>query len=206
MGDISETITRLLEARGWTLGQLAYRAELPRTTVVSLVKRGSKRPSHKTIIKIAGAFGVSPEELDGSLVKQPLVESYLDQWERAKLAAPVPVPVYAGFEVPLGRTRELLDYVYVSPKVAAGKSLGAFRCDGDCMQPYINDGDLIIIDTEAVPREGDIILCMVDDKLIVGRYRMENGRPVIKNGHGAEDLSACQKASVIIGRYTEFPR
>lgn len=49
---------------------IAYRAEIHRTQI-SLIESGQRLPRIDTLIKIAGAIGVSPCELLGGLVWEP---------------------------------------------------------------------------------------------------------------------------------------
>ena len=60
---IGERIEEVAKSQGISLRALSERAEMPYTTLYSIVKRGSKRLSHENIVKLANALGVSMNEL-----------------------------------------------------------------------------------------------------------------------------------------------
>lgn len=59
---IGEKIRQLRMARGWSQGQLEYRAGM-KGGYISLVESGKRNPKPETLGKIAGAFGITLEEL-----------------------------------------------------------------------------------------------------------------------------------------------
>lgn len=60
---IGERIEKVAKSQGISLRALSERAEMPYTTLYSIVKRDSKRLSHENIVKLANALGVSVNEL-----------------------------------------------------------------------------------------------------------------------------------------------
>jgi transcriptional regulator with XRE-family HTH domain len=65
IGDrIARNMRALLHAKGWTQGQLAYQAGMTQAAISQLTM-GRRRPSLQSIYQIAGAFGVTIEELAG---------------------------------------------------------------------------------------------------------------------------------------------
>jgi DNA polymerase V len=54
------------------------------------------------------------------------------------------------------------------------------RMQGDAMQDAgINDNDLLRVTTDIKAREGNIVLAMVDQDLVVRRFFLHKGRPVL---------------------------
>lgn len=51
--------------RGWTQGQLAYKAKIVGSGTLCNIERGKSRASPETLFKICDAFGVSVDELLG---------------------------------------------------------------------------------------------------------------------------------------------
>lgn len=66
---IGERIEKVVKSQNISLRELSKRAEIPYTTLYSIVKRGSKKLSHETISKLADALGVRESQLtsDGSI-------------------------------------------------------------------------------------------------------------------------------------------
>ena len=60
---VGERIEKVAKSQGISLRALSERAEMPYSTLYSIVKRGSTRLSHENIVKLANALGVSVNEL-----------------------------------------------------------------------------------------------------------------------------------------------
>ena len=198
-------LKRLRESRGLTRGELALKSGIKEDSIVSLEKRDSPRPSADNILKLAKAFEMDLAQVYerlglGTLEEHPA--TFYDLWERARLAAPLQIPVYSDFKVHLGETKEIpVDYVYYSRQKAGNRHLEAFLCSGYCMAPKINDGDTIIVDIDSPPSDNDIVLCLANGELVLGHYKSNDGQPLVQNGHGTHSLDGCQRWGVIIGVY-----
>jgi transcriptional regulator with XRE-family HTH domain len=197
-----EKIKRLRTERKWTQGQVAIKSGLSRAHIAVIESRDSSSVDTDTAIKLAHAFDMSVEELYGLENNEKPSATFDDLWERAKLATPIQIPVYSDFKVSLGMVREVpIDYVYYSRQKAGNRNLEAFLCAGYCMVPIINDGDTIVVDVDATPAENDIVLCLANDDLVLGRYKANRGRPFVQNGHGSHSLEGCQRWGVVVGVY-----
>jgi len=61
-GTLAERIRSAREQRGWTQEQLAYRADVSRSTIQNL-ENGRRQPHRASISRIAGALGIGLETL-----------------------------------------------------------------------------------------------------------------------------------------------
>jgi transcriptional regulator with XRE-family HTH domain len=205
---INIELRNLREEHHMTRGELSLVSGIPEPTIRALERRSTTRPSADVLLKLGNAYNMSLDQVYirlGLKTSTTHPEIFTDLWERARLASPVAVPVYDKFTVPLGESHEMpVDYVYYSRQKAGNKHLEAFRCAGDCMQPLISDGDTIIVDVETPPSVGDIVLCLVDDGLIIGHYKLVDDGPVIENGHGVHNIDECKRSAVVVGVYKSF--
>jgi transcriptional regulator with XRE-family HTH domain len=197
------------EMRGLTRGEFALKTGIGEENVASLEKRASTRLSAENVLKLSRAFDMTTDQVYEELGLKPPRKSkdtYIDLWERAKAAAPVPIPVYSDFKVHMGGVREMpVDYVYQSREKIGNHHKEGLRCIGDCMEPLIHDGETVIVDLDASPLPGNLILCLTDEGLIVGRYVIENGTPKVKNGHGTHPITECMRSAVVEGFYRDAP-
>jgi transcriptional regulator with XRE-family HTH domain len=197
-----QLLQALRESRRMTRGELALRSGIKELNIISLEKRDSPRPSAENILKIARALDMTLEQTYerlglGTIVERQ-VEPFTDLLELTRQAAPVAIPVYDNFNVHLGGAHDMpSDYMYFSRRSVGNKHLEAFRCEGTCMEPLINDGETIIVDVETPPSPGDIVLCLTDDGLICGHYRLVDGVPVIENGQGSHSIKECKRSAVV---------
>lgn len=200
METFKEKIKRLRISKGWTQGQLAIRSGLPRTTIASLENRGASRPSAETLDSLASAFGVTVRELlDKPNKKTTPAESPDDILERYRLAAPVSIPVYDHFVVRAGPAVEPpVEYVYKARAQAAPGNIEGYNVHGNCMEPEIPDGSVVIVDRDRPPQVGNIILCLINDEVIIGRIIDKDGELYLHNGHGDHRLDDCQAYAVVI--------
>jgi Predicted transcriptional regulators len=203
--NIGEKIKSLRQIRGLTQGQLSIKSGLPRTTIASIENKISARPSAAVLVKLATALNVDVSELyeaAGIYATESgkrHIETPDEILERLRLASPIAVPVYTDFVIHAGDNVEApIEYIYLARPKATGKNIEAYLIKGQCMEPDIRDGDIAIVDRDTVPEKGNIILCLINNEIVIGRYLMDKeGKPYIQNGHGKHDLKECQATAVV---------
>ena len=188
--------------------ELARRSGLDRGYIANL--EGSKsiqRPSADAFLKLAHAFNIKPEELyeaagyikgvEGTSTRPETPEEILD---RLRLATPQSIPVYAWEYFPFhaGEGIEPNEYVYRSRAKLANKNIEAYIAHGDCLKPYINDGDVIVIDRDGVIDSGDIVACLIDDKFHLLRVHKVADELWLEDNHGKFKFIDCQHAAPVI--------
>jgi transcriptional regulator with XRE-family HTH domain len=70
----AKNLLQLRQAAGYSQEDLAFRAAIHRTQV-SLLERGTRMPRVETLIKLAGALEVSPNELLDGIVWEPITRT-----------------------------------------------------------------------------------------------------------------------------------
>ncbi|MBA2084508.1 Transcriptional regulator, Cro/CI family [Dehalococcoides mccartyi] len=205
--NIGEKIKSLRQIRGLTQGQLSIKSGLPRTTIASIENKASSRPSASVLVKLASAFNIDVSELyeaaglyhDESKIRH--VETPEEILERLRLASPIAVPVYTDFVIHAGDNVEApIEYIYLARPKAVGKNIEAYLIKGQCMEPDIQDGDIAIVDRDIAPEKGNIILCLINSEIVIGRYLLDKeGKPYIQNGHGKHAIKECQATAVVTG-------
>ncbi len=192
---VGSKLRHLRESRGFTRGELSLKADISENTIISQEKRASRRLSVEMLTKYANAYGLTLAQLRSEIGLPPGREEEF-----------IKIPINEEYPVKAGKLTDLTtSSCLVLPAAKyAGRRLEAFRVKGICMEPQILDGSVLLIDRDMIPQPNQIILCMIDDDLHIGHYRVEDGKAFLENGHGRHDLSRCRNAAVVISAINEF--
>jgi transcriptional regulator with XRE-family HTH domain len=177
-----QVVKKHREIRSWSQSKLAQKSGLSLGQIKAIETRVSSRPSHEAVVRLAKAFNITESELypieglnkDSNPYKHDDFEELLT---RLRLAQPLQIPVYPNFKVHAGAVHaEPVDYVYVQRITTAPENIAAFRVTGECMEPKIENGDIVIVNTERSPEAGNHVI-----RIEVRRHALylgSAGRPV----------------------------
>ncbi len=185
---LGRLVKRLRAERGLTQGQLATYAGVTRSWV-SLVESGErKRPDSERLQAIARVLRVPPETLLAAAgyrasrdavhpLPQPspvdLIREGLARLEREQVLIVretiSPVSAGGGFAV------EAEEWVYVARPGEAGHRFMVVAVDGDCMAPEILPGYRVLVDKDASPRPGDLVVAEHEGEWIVKELQEREG-------------------------------
>ena len=111
----------------------------------------NKYPRIDKIEKIASYFGISKseiiEEISKPIAARPLPQVYTCKYYHS---------VSAGIGTNAGEDSDTYSYFFHSQSQA--DHCFAVDIEGDSMTPELHDGDIAIVDTEAEPQSGDIVV------------------------------------------------
>lgn len=171
------------------------------------MERGIVKTSHEDLDKLARILGkeITWFFLDEVKSSPRPPEAALSDIEVSIKAY---VPVYG--EVSAGPGMEPIDYVATTRSKAAPDTLRAFRVKGLCLNPEVKDGDTLIVDTALTPRNGDLVVCLIDGEASVKKYvekQGKDGKPekYLKNNHGTYMPENVQQIGVVV-EYTRKRR
>lgn len=198
-------IKELRALRGWTQNELANRSGVDRGALASIEVGKAKNPTTTNLLKLARAFNIRPEELyhaagyikDDRTIR-PIKETPEELLERLRLAHPVSVPVYSEFPIHAGEGVEPMDYVPMVRDKAGGRKLEGYLAHGNCLEPDIKDGSIIIVDRDGQIDNGDIVAALVDGMLYLARLRKIGDELYLENNDGRIKLEECQVAAPVI--------
>jgi transcriptional regulator with XRE-family HTH domain len=95
----------------------------------------------------------------------------------------------------------IVDYIYVrGPGTgSAPHNLVGVRVHGDCLAPWIIDGDVVVVDTTRTPESGNPVVATVDGTLHVKRLRIRpSGRWTLVSNEGEIAIEPYQINGVVI--------
>lgn len=199
-------IKELRALREWTQNELAKRAGIPRTNLASIETGKVVKPGTDTLLKLARAFKVRPEELyeaagyiiDTSVLVRLPKETPEEILERLRLVHPVTVPIYEDFPLHAGTPVEPIDYVPIVRDRARGKRLEGYIAHGKCLEPEVTDGNIIIVDRDGQIEHGDIVAALVDGMLYLARLRKIADELFLENNDGRIKLEQDTIAAPVI--------
>ena len=207
MNSLSIKIKELRAKREWTQDELSKRAGVPRTNLASIETGKVAKPGTDTLLKLASAFNIRPEELyqaagyikDGRVSYQnPLtIEEYL---ELAKLVVPGRIPIYTAYPCERYTLNEQIGFLY-RDRNKTKKSLESYVIYGGkpLMEPEIKGDDIIIVDREGEIKNGNIVACLFHDMLHLGKLRKIGDDLWLENNKGERiRFAECEVPAVVI--------
>jgi len=141
-------------------------------------------PSYREIAEFfhLGSIATVADHLEnlvekGFLVKDPFEARSLQltpRWDDRTFEIPLMGTIVAGYPIEAIRTNETIDI----PKDMMGKNVFALKVRGDSMvEDGIFDGDYIIIEQTDNPRNGEIVVALIDNEnATLKRFYREKGR------------------------------
>ncbi|MBA7683827.1 hypothetical protein ES703_92212 [subsurface metagenome] len=193
-----ELLERLLAQKGMSQRKLSILSDVDRGYINSLIKGKGGSITLRIAKQLAKALDVSPEIF--LKPAEPILhkETPADILERLRVVQPVSIPVYTEFPFHAGGFTEPVEYVYRERTKDAGKNIEGYEVHGSCLEPIIHDGDIIIIDMQGEIDNGDIVACLVDEKLCLGRMRKIADDLILETKDGMMRLEEAQLAAPVI--------
>lgn len=168
MATFAERLKSLRREKGWSQQRLADELELSKSSV-NMYERGEREPGFETMEAIADLFNVDMNYLYGRTdikIADPIVLDHS--------AAPAPRPIPKGFEempemvnlpvvgkiacgTPILAQQNIETY-YQSPKEWRASMF--LVCQGDSMEPFIKDGDMVAIREQQDAETDEIVAVM----------------------------------------------
>lgn len=176
---LANKVRALRESRHWSQENLAMEAGVSRSWVKELEAARFKSPGAAKLLAVAQALDAKAEEFLGLAGVQ--IESkpdsganprltYEQLLDELRMISPVPIPVV---EVPAHaghRGTPIINYIYAERPGAVNRELLCVAVRGDCMAPLIASGDLVIIDRGAWPEQGQIVVAVVAEEVLIRRF------------------------------------
>lgn len=197
--DIGETIKKIRAQKGLSLEQLGRRANTSATYIWKL-EHGERRSITLDMAeKLAAALDESPAIFLSSSRSGNITETPEEILEKLKLAQPISIPVYGKFHAgDVHEESEPVEYIYHAKDRSAGKNIEAYRVYGQCMEPKISNGDIVVVNRNLPGEPGDVLLCLVGNELVVGYLKLESGVLHLQNKEESVRLEDCQASAVVI--------
>jgi transcriptional regulator with XRE-family HTH domain len=161
--DFGKNVQVWRERRGWSMGMLADRSGVARSTISKLESGMRENAGSATMRKLARALDVPMSVLAGEDVGD-IPPSTIGSVRLVPLAN---VRASAG-----GHSWALQgDSVTADDRWAHGRDLVAYEVSGECMDPIVPPGSIVLVDRASThPTSTEIVLVLTDDGPEVKRY------------------------------------
>ena len=200
---LAKRLKELRTERTWTQQDLARRSGVSRQSISYYEQQDRERPPADLLLSLARAFNIRPEELyhAAGYIKEistaPPPETFDELLDRLRRAAPQSIPVYLDYPFHAGDGAGPTDYVYRRPNPIRGNFEG-YLVYGKCLEPVVGNGDIIIVDREAGIANGDLVACVVDNRLCVARLRKVADELWLETNSTKFKFEDCQMAAPVI--------
>ena len=186
-----EQFRQARHALGLTQAEVAKRAGVSVATVIRL--EAGKGGNYQSVVAVAGVVGLAPMQTSQP-VDDPLSPANLrqlaDKLEQAHteptyrvLAESVQVPIARSVAgAGSGSVYADAEYVpYSPPAQLRGHQFVAVLVNGSCLSPRISDGDVVVIDRDTTPIDGDIVAVRHDHEELLRLW--SGGQLLSYNSH-----------------------
>lgn len=153
--EISATLNRLLEAKGCKKIDVVNGTGINNSTIYDYFN-GKFLPTQKNVIKLAAFFHVKPEEIDPRLNPAPSNVIPINRTELHRI--PVIGTIACGD--PIYAEQNVVDYLELPGHLPDGAF--ALICEGDSMEPGLQDGDRVVIEPTPNVEDGEVAAVLVD--------------------------------------------
>ncbi|MBR3289568.1 MAG: LexA family transcriptional regulator [Clostridia bacterium] len=163
---LTERMKTLREQRAVSQKDLAAALQVAQSAVGNW-ESGARQPNLDRIRQIAAFFGVSVGYLLGTE----------DQPTPTPGRPLIPVLGYVRAGLPITATEEVLDFEEISRDMADAGSHFALRVQGDSMEPYLLEGDVVIVRQQEDVDSGDMAVILIggEDATVKKLVKHDNG-------------------------------
>lgn len=170
-------LKRLMELKSGSVKAFSEEIGLAYTTVRSILQRGVYNSNVENVLKICKGLNLKAEKiLDYDNGEQEL-ETEIDTLPVREI--PIVSQISAG--LPIYAEENILEHTYIATKkLNTNKEIFGLRVNGDSMDKEFRDGDVVIVEKDAVVENGQIAVVQVNGyNATVKRVRYEKDRIIL---------------------------
>ena len=170
-------LKRLMELKSGSVKAFSEEIGLAYTTVRSILQRGVYNSNVENVLKICKGLNLKAEKiLDYDDGEQEL-ENEIDTLPVREI--PIVSQISAG--LPIYAEENILEHTYIATKkLNTNKEIFGLRVNGDSMDKEFRDGDVVIVEKDAVVENGQIAVVQVNGyNATVKRVRYEKDRIIL---------------------------
>ena len=152
---ISSNLNSLLARSGRKKSDITSQCKIPASTLTGYFA-GTRLPTAENVKALANFFHVKPEEIDPRLDPTPSNAIPINRTELHRI--PVIGTIACGD--PIDAEQNVVDYLELPGHLP--DSAFALICEGDSMEPGLQDGDLVVIEPTPNVEDGEVAAVLVD--------------------------------------------
>ncbi len=198
-------IKELLQQRGMSHVALAKKAGLSEAYISRVCKGKLQDMKSRTLEKLAKGLSMSFNELNKQLKGEPAegrVEQPEQILERYRVAMPISVPVYDSSNFGSDEPDDPIEYIPIARSRIGKMNCIGYEVQGISLLTEILEGDIIIIDIDG-DREGridpgDVVACLYNQKLLLGRLHKIADELFLETSNGRKEFEKVAFPSPVI--------
>lgn len=172
----SENLKFLRERFGMEQIDLAKKLGRKSSSSISEWEKGKYTPKMATLKQIAEIFNVNIDDLMKKDLKNPT-----DEVIQPLPVREIPIVSQISAGLPIYAEENILEHTYIATKkLNTNKEIFGLRVNGDSMDKEFRDGDVVIVEKDAVVENGQIAVVQVNGyNATVKRVRYEKDRIIL---------------------------
>ncbi|MEB5793312.1 LexA family protein [Staphylococcus hominis] len=172
----SENLKFLRERFGMEQIDLAKKLGRKSSSSISEWEKGKYTPKMATLKQIAEIFNVNIDDLMKKDLKNPT-----DEVIQPLPVKEIPIVSQISAGLPIYAEENILEHTYIATKkLNSNKEIFGLRVNGDSMDKEFRDGDVVIVEKDAVVENGQIAVVQVNGyNATVKRVRYEKDRVIL---------------------------
>lgn len=143
----------LRERRGWNQSELGRRSDVDRSEISRIEAGKTLNPGREVLSKLAAALRVEVDELVGPL---PVRRRRAEIQEGVGRVPLMSLRVQASGEPVWDETQE--EVVTGAWRLRGRPNAFAAVVSGNCMEPWVSPGDIVLIDPDRQPADGEMVV------------------------------------------------
>ncbi|RAI79705.1 XRE family transcriptional regulator [Macrococcoides goetzii] len=160
-----EQLKILMEKKSGSIKAFAKEIDLPYTTIRSILERGIYNAKVENVIKICKGLNIKTEDILNSDTQTPTEVDYIREETVTYYTPVIELPVLAKVSagLPIYAEENIISQIHVSKSlIKDGKEYFGLIVSGDSMDKEFKDGDIVIVEKDAVIENGQIGVVMVN--------------------------------------------
>lgn len=214
----ADYLDALMQRRNLRSGQVAAYAGVAHSVVVNW-RRGA-RPKPENLRKLADALHLdynelmiaaghlSPSDVTSEVVSPAFPsgtmrlapEQAAQRLAELAMAGGVRQVIVQRTWAHAGEGAEESHVVWVPPQIAA-PNIAAFEVTGNCMEPAVTPGDIVIVDLDGSPRDGNMVVVHIAGRVMVRTFDARSGALVATNGEPPIRFEDAEDIAPVRGLY-----
>lgn len=172
----SENLKFLRERFGMEQIDLAKKLGRKSSSSISEWEKGKYTPKMATLKQIAEIFNVNIDDLMKKDLKNPT-----DEVIQPLPVKEIPIVSQISAGLPIYAEENILEHTYIATKkLNSNKEIFGLRVNGDSMDKEFRDGDVVIVEKDAVVENGQIAVVQINGyNATVKRVRYEKDRIIL---------------------------
>ena len=161
---------------------------------ISKMERGITKISISDVERLATALGYTLDYFVSDTPSSPLSHQQLRKLIRE---IPIAIPIIDQ-DAWLQQPQEVLGYAYWHRGEVGKRDILGLRVKGMSIAPLIDNGDTIFFVIGAVPKNGDLAVVTLDDRIFVGRFCQREKTIILEHNGGVIKPGDCTVEGVVI--------